>query len=274
MNRSQRYFISLAGSLFLAFGLYHAPVQAATGDGDGTPAIWKEDFSDTTLTKGSLIPEGWTVRGKPGTKPAVFSVIKDDADVSPYLHIEADNASATLITKAEGLDLRKTPMLKWRWRIVELPQGADGRVSAKDDQAIGIYIGTGGFGSNKSISYRWDTLTPKGSEGNASYGAGTVKVKWYTLRNGDDAKKGEWISEERDIAKDFKDAWGFYPEKVYVSVSCNSQYTGTKASADLNWIEFAPGVDYSLAEVSDQKKSSQTISKSFSATSTQDRVIN
>jgi hypothetical protein len=274
MNKSQRYFISLAGSLFLAFGFHNTAVHADTEKEKGMPAIWKEDFSDTTLTKGSLVPDGWTVRGKPGTKPAVFSVINDDTGASPYLHIEADNASATLITKAEGIDLNTTSLLKWRWRIVELPQGADGRISAKDDQAIGIYVGTGGFGSNKSISYRWDTLTPKGSEGNASYGAGTVKVKWYTLRNSDDAKKGEWISEERDIAKDFKDAWGFCPKKVYVSVSCNSQYTGTRAAADLNWIEFVPSVDHGLAEIHDQKKSSLTISRNVSATPAQDRVIN
>ena len=88
----------------------------------------------------------------------------------------------------------------------------------------------------KSVSYRWDTETPKGSEGNCAYGAGTIKIKWFALRNKEDTL-GEWFTEERNVAEDFYKAWGYYPEDVYVSISCNSQYTGGKASADLDWIE-------------------------------------
>jgi len=152
--------------------------------------------------------------------------------------MEADKASGNLITSVDGIDIAKSPLLRWRWRATVLPNGADGRVRALDDQAIGIYIGSGSTLSNKSISYRWDTETPKGTEGNCSYGMGTVKVKWFTLRNKEDVKDNAWLVEERNIAEDFKQAWGFYPEKIYLSVSCNSQYTGSRAGADLDWVEF------------------------------------
>lgn len=259
MSKFLKYTI-LVGGFFCLTAAFSAPASRAdAGDGVNVSSIWKEDFTATTPKKGIDFPDNWTVRGKPGTKPAVFSVMKDDNDGLAYLHAEADNASATIITHAEGVDIRKASLLKWRWRIEELPAGADGRDRSKDDQAMGIYVGTGGIGSNKSISYRWDTVTPKGSEGTATYGAGTVKVKWYTLRNADDVKPGEWIVEERDIAKDFMDAWGFYPEKVYISVCCNSQYTGTKAAADLSFIELSRGIDYTLADTAIQKKSLSTI---------------
>jgi len=134
--------------------------------------------------------------------------------------------------------LQETPFLKWQWRVKTLPKGADGRNKKMDDQAIGIYVGTGSLLNNKSVSYRWDTDTPKGAEGNCVYGRGVIKVKWFTLRNAEDAKEGRWFTETRNVAEDFKKAWGFYPKKFYLSVSCNSQYTGTRAIADLDWIKF------------------------------------
>ncbi|MEA3490025.1 MAG: DUF3047 domain-containing protein [Candidatus Omnitrophota bacterium] len=199
---------------------------------------WREDFGSVSPEGRPVIPRGWEKRGKPGTPPAIFSVVRDDKDGLSFLRVEADKASASLICKVKGVDLEKMPVLRWRWRAVTLPEGADGRERKKDDQAIGIYVGTGKGLGKKSISYRWDTETPKGTEGNCAYGGGTIKVKWFTLRDREDAVKKEWFVDERDFMKDFENAWGFRPGKVYMSVSCNSQYTGTDAAADLDWIEF------------------------------------
>ena len=197
---------------------------------------WKKDFSSALPGKGG-IPDGWVVKGKPGTKQAVFSVVDNAKGGASFLHMEADSASASLITKVDDVDLKKTPILRWQWRMDILPQGADGRIKSKDDQAISIYVGTGSAFNNKSISYRWDTETPKESEGNCSYGLGAVKIKWHTLRNKED-RCGRWFIEERNVAEDFKNAWGFYPDTLYISISCNSQYTRSQADADLGWIEF------------------------------------
>jgi hypothetical protein len=199
--------------------------------------VWKEDFVSVPSYGRAAIPEGWVLRKKPGTKSAIFSAMKDPQRGLSFLRMKADSASASLITRLDGIDIKKTPLLKWRWRATRLPNGADGRVESKDDQAIGIYIGSGSPLNNKSVSYRWDTETPKGAKGSSAYGLGWIKVKWFTLRNKKDCKKGRWFTEERNVAEDFKDAWGFYPATVYLSISCNSQYTGSTASAELNWIE-------------------------------------
>ncbi len=199
---------------------------------------WKEEFTPVPGAGKVVLPKGWAVRGKLGTKQAVFSLATDPKESNSFLHMEADKASASLISRVKGVDIKKTPLLRWRWRARTLPEGADGRRKARDDQAIGIYVGAGSTLNNRSISYRWDTETPKGAEGNCSYGSGFVKVKWYTLRNKEDAADGRWFIEERNVAEDFKKAWGFSPTEVYVSVSCNSQYTDSRAAADLEWIEF------------------------------------
>lgn len=199
---------------------------------------WKEDFRLPAAKDTSSIPEGWKIRNKPGTPPAVFLIEEDKTAGISFLDMKADEASASILSRPDGVNAEKTPVLKWSWKAFQLPKGADGREKSKDDQAIGIYVGTGSMLNNKSISYRWDTDTPKGAEGTVSYGGGIVKVKWITLRNSEDMAAGKWLVEERNWAEDFNKAWGFYPEKIYLSVSCNSQYTNSKAEAGLAWIEF------------------------------------
>lgn len=202
------------------------------------PRGWVETFDTPSHSGKNLLPEGWVIKNKPLTKPAVFSISADAAENTSVLSMKADRASASLITHAGAVDLEKTPILRWRWRVKKLPVGADGRSKTTDDQAIGIYVGTGSTMDNKSVSYRWDSETPKGSEGNTAYGLGTVKVKWYTLRNKEDAVGGLWLTEESNVAEDFLNAWGFVPGDIYLSVSCNSQYTGSEAEAELDWIGF------------------------------------
>ncbi len=214
-------------------------VAAVTFAAADVVAKWKSDFQFNGKKDEKILPKGWEKKTKIGTDAADFYLVKDEKDNLTYLHMEANKATASVICSPEKIKIKETPVIKWKWRVNTLPTGADGRVEAKDDQAIGIYVGSGSMFSKKSISYRWDTETPKGAEGTCAYGAGTIKIKWFTLRNKDDAT-GEWFTEERNVAEDFNKAWGYYPDEIYISVSCNSQYTGTKASADLNWIEILP----------------------------------
>ncbi len=206
---------------------------------------WRESFDAPEISEKeksedseeSLLPEGWELRGKPGTPAAVFRVEK--VGDSTVLRMKADKASASVLCNPENVDLKKFPVLSWRWKVNVLPENADGRKEEKDDQAIGIYVGTGSFFRKKSVSYRWDTLTPKDSAGKCSYGVGTIKIKWFTLRNENDGT-GNWYVDSRNIAEDFKKAWGECPDEFYISISCNSQYTGTKAEAVIDWIKLVP----------------------------------
>ena len=62
-----------------------------------------------------------------------------------------------------------------------------------------------------------------------------MKAKWFALRNEQD--EGSFFVEERNVARDFERAFGFVPDEVNIAVTCNSQYTGTAAAAELDWIE-------------------------------------
>ncbi|MDX2166067.1 MAG: DUF3047 domain-containing protein [Deltaproteobacteria bacterium] len=214
--------------------------RAATGLGllvllvaSAAPATapWREDFGAT--------PPGWELRTKPNTKVTQFRVDPSGAAGSGVLVMEADDASATFATQLEGIDLRRTPILRWRWRVLSLPTRADGRDAARDDQAVALYVSHGGILGQRSIAYRWDTETPVGSEGTATYVAGVVKVHWITLRNAQDGVD-TWFTEERDVAADFQRAFGFVPDDPIIAVSSNSQYTQSRAVAELDWVELGP----------------------------------
>jgi hypothetical protein len=202
---------------------------AAAGSEDSAGG-WREDFSKQ--------PPGWEIRRKPGVPLADFNVEPAEEAQDGALGMTAIDASGMFATKLEHVDLRRTPILRWRWRASVLPAGADGRDSDRDDQAIAIYVSTGNVLRQKSISYRWETDTPVGSEGEATYAAGIVKTKWFAVRNKKDI--GSFFVEERNVARDFERAFGFVPEEVNIGVTCNSQYTGTSAAAELDWIELVP----------------------------------
>ncbi|MEO8602805.1 MAG: DUF3047 domain-containing protein [bacterium] len=198
---------------------------SATARGD---APWREEFH--------AMPPGWELRTKPGTKVTQFRVDPAGADGSGVLVMEADDASATFAVKLKTVDLNRTPTLRWRWRALALPTDADGRVSERDDQAIAVYVSHGGILGQRSIAYRWETKTPIGAEGTATYAAGVVKTHWIALRNEQDGL-GTWFTEERNVAADFQRAFGFIPDDPIIAITCNSQYTDSHAAAELDWIE-------------------------------------
>jgi len=206
---------------------------------------WCEDF--IAENKEGNLPEGWEINAtKWGVNKTSFELKNTKEEKKAIscligvLKVFADEATGALFCKPyKNVDLKKTPIIRWRWRVDTFPKGGDGRKSGSDDQAIAIYIGANDWMLKKSISYRWETETPKGYEGNTSYGGGAVKVKWFCLRN---RKSGEdkWLIEERNIANDFKKAFGFVPKEFVLSIGANSQNTKSESLAYIDYIEFLP----------------------------------
>ena len=108
------------------------------------------------------------------------------------MRITADSASGVLLRELKNIDLKKYPWIRWRWKADKLPVNADARIKSKDNQGIALYVGYGKF-SRKSISYTWETMTPKNSSGKAKYN-GLVTVFWTCLRNRQDGM-GNWYIE-------------------------------------------------------------------------------
>ena len=204
---------------------------------------WRENF--VAEKKEGTLPNGWEIKAtKWGVNETSFELKHRKYDpistAIGVLKIFASKATGALFCEPyKSVDLTKTPILRWRWRVSTFPKGGDGRKDGKDDQAIAIYIGASDWMVKKSISYRWETETPKGFIGDLSYAGGAVKVKWFCLRN-QKSGKDKWLIEERNIAKDFKKAFGFIPKEFALSIGANSQNTDSKSLAFIDYIEFLP----------------------------------
>ena len=220
---------------------------------------WTEDF--VAGDKEGDLPHGWEINAtKWGVNKTSFELDdrkEEKKAVSPIigvLKVFADKATGALFCEPyKKVDLKKTPIIRWRWRVNKFPKGGDGRKSDSDDQAIAIYVGANDWMVKKSISYRWETNTPKGYVGNISYAGGAVQVKWFCLQNKKSGKE-KWIIEERNIAKDFKKAFGFIPEEFVLSIGANSQHTKSESLAFIDYIEFLPLAKVKILKVAEKSK--------------------
>ena len=216
----------------LAFSVFSAlPLFAADG--------LRITFSPETYSKKTKLPEKWHLQGKLFTAKPDYEIVFDKALNTNVLRVTTDKASGAILYDITGV-LQKYPVMRWKWRVDALPKGADGRYPDVDDQAISLYVGVGRISTN-SVSYRWDTETPKQSRGNVAYGAGMVKVDWLTLRNKEDLV-GVWHTDQVNAAEDLKRICGgkLPDHDVALSICTNSQYTKSRVQADVAWIEFLP----------------------------------
>ena len=230
MNRNRLY--ATLAAAFVLTGLSAVQLFAAEG--------YIENFSPNKKDVKTSYPENWALDGtKIGVNPTKFEVQSDPScSENGKLVVTCNKATGALMTDlTKKVDLNKTPIMRWRWRIVQLPEGADGRPGGKDDQGIALYIGANGFLTKNSIAYRWETKTPVGYVGTAKYGGGLVKVHFFAIRN-EDSPIGKWVMEERNVAADFEKAYGKVPKEFALSVCANSQYTGTQTKAEVDYIQF------------------------------------
>ncbi len=201
-------------------------------------ASWRTDWNKFTKKKDKKFPTDWVLKGTKWGVPSTNFYIQEDKKLKQnILVVDANKSTSTIIYNlSDKVDLNKTPIMRWSWKVEKFPTKADGRKSKTDDQVLGIYIGSGSF-RQKSVAYRWETETPKNHEGTTSYGGGFVAVKWFAINNKKD-KTDTWITVERNVALDYKKAYKFIPKDFAITIAGNSQYTKSHGIGMVAFIEF------------------------------------
>jgi hypothetical protein len=182
------------------------------------------------------IPDGWK-GGNWGSPRYDFEIV--DVNGQRVLHLKSEGDSSTVSREIKDkVNLKKTPILEWRWRITQLPRGADARKAATDDQAGQIYVTWPRFPEtvrSRIIGYIWDTTAPVGSIFKSEK-TGTVH---YVVVESGPAKLGRWITEQRNVAEDFKKIYGGAPDGPGVlSIAIDSDDTRSTAEAFVGPILF------------------------------------
>lgn len=197
-----------------------------------SPVGWREDFNDPAVWHKMPPNRNWRYDGGKIAVPLTKFHVSEGA-----LVIEAERSSGALMTMPR-VDLRKYPILHWRWRVRNLPARADGRDPKLDDQAATLYVGTGGPLNRKALAFRWETVTPKGHQGTVRYLGGIVTVEHFCLRN-QSSPINEWVEESVNVVELFQKVYGIVPgpDDYIVSFGANSQYTNSHTFAEFDFVE-------------------------------------
>ncbi len=198
-------------------------------------------FNAPTLPGG--IPQGWKLEKKTG-RPLMNLEKNGNAF---YLRLISRGDSSFGIRKEAKVDVKKFPILSWRWMVTKLPKGGDVRKCATDDQAVQVYVAfkeAGPMGLNTPvIGYIWDNDAPKGWSGRSPQ-IGGGKLRYIVLRNKTD-RTGKWYTEKRNIYEDYKrlfaDINGGEPQGTTtgLQIYINSQRTKSPAESMIGDIYFS-----------------------------------
>lgn len=126
------------------------------------------------------------------------------------------------------VDIYETPILNWKWRIHDIPDGAKETDKKKNDTAASIYVvfdlGKVLFRKvPKSIRYTWSSSLPVGKEKSIFHGNQKIVV----VGSGEDGL-GEWQSFQRNIVEDYQRLFGDPPPNTPLAILILSDGDSTK----------------------------------------------
>ncbi len=151
-----------------------------------------EDFS--AFSVGAVPSDGWSTRG--GEAKGSYSIQQDPG--SDHFLKAVDSGRSVQLFKEKGWDLKKFPYLRWKWRAVRFPTGADERIGEKNDSTAGVYVVfPRRFFVPDAIKYVWSLQVPVDTRITRS-----SRFPMIVVRSGT-AEQGKWMTETRNVREDF-----------------------------------------------------------------------
>lgn len=193
-------------------------------------------------------PDGW----KPLTFPKIpqhtnYDLVRDGDHVVVRA---ASQASSSGYTKEILIDPKEYPIIRWRWKVVNVLKAGDVTRKEGDDYPARLYVTfqyesakVGLFGKAKyeaarliygrypplgAINYIWESRAPVGTAMPNPY---TEQVHMIVVESGA-AKLNTWVTEERNVYEDYKRAFGEDPPMISgVAIMTDTDNTGESAEA-------------------------------------------
>lgn len=194
------------------------------------------------------LPEGWSLFRINDKVPATqFRLL--EAPEQDVLHAVAQNSMAG-ITRKQRVDLAKTPLLCWQWKVKASVAKADLATKAGDDYAARLYVfydvpasqlalsdrvkiklAKSLYGADiptAALNYVWDNQYPIGTLRANAY---TDRTRLIVLQSGN-GKAGQWQRELRDLKQDYVAAFGApAPDVVGLAIATDTDNTLSRAEA-------------------------------------------
>lgn len=132
-------------------------------------------------------------------------------------------------------DLRRHTRLRWDWRAMQLPQGADERKANDTGGALYVTFSTDWLGRPRSIKYTYSSTLPVGTI--VDYG----RLQVIVASSGADGLD-HWITVERDVVADYRQVFGNDPpdRPLLITLWSDSDNTNGVAEVDFDNIVLLP----------------------------------
>ncbi len=210
----------------------------------------------SSATPGGSLPSGWRVAKLPGVTATRFTLAESEGIT--VMQMDASDAGASLF-RPMRIDPNRRPLLSWRWRVQNLIQGADLRRKGGDDLPARLYVMfdypidrlslierakislarsvAGDVVPAAALCYVWDGTLPAGT---TLWNAYTDRVRMVVVESGAE-RRDQWVSEQRDVAADFRAAFGEEPPPISgLAIAADTDQTGETVRAWFGDILFAP----------------------------------
>ncbi len=200
-------------------------------------------------------PAPWRVVGVPGGKIPLTTYAIADMDGRKVLRVEAVKSYGNLVHDLPVAQPGTGSQLRWHWRLDEPLRNADLRRKEGDDSPLKVCalfdmpldklgliernllrIARGVSGEklpSATLCYVWDSKLATGTLLPNAY---TKRVRLIVVNSGEQ-RLGQWVSHERDLAADFKRAFGeesdVLPPLRAVLVGGDADNTGGQS---LGWV--------------------------------------
>ena len=230
------------------------PNSSLTQDRQLEPLVF-DDFSSSAPGE---FPTVWSWRRDRDTGDAekarrdtvdVFRYVTREENGNQYLHVRDEHrpghsVSLYLETKDLGWNLKERPILSWRWRVNEIPAGADERFTETNDSpaTVSLVYGKKFPWTPITIKWVWSSTLPVGA---VAYRPGRGRAYNIVLGTGTD-RLGEWITVERNVYEDYIAIFGKEPQDKPDAIVISSDANRTPGgAADADYDDFKALASYS-----------------------------
>ncbi len=240
-----------AGGLFVALIALLPAALPAHASTDAPQEV--TPFSAST--PGTAFPAPWRHQPLPKVDRENRFDLVDDAGRT-VLRVRSEAAASTFAHPL-AIDPARTPRLSWRWKVSGPVQASDFTRKGGDDYAGRVYVlfdyplerlglgdriklslGRSLFGAElptAAIAYVWGTAQPVEASGPNPY---TDRVRMIVVESGA-ARAGQWVTIQRDIAADFRAAFGeAAPPITGIAISADTDNTGESVTAWFGDLQF------------------------------------
>jgi len=206
----------------------------------------------SSLTPGQILPKEFRLITLPKIAHNKFSLVADEGKT--VLRVDSDNSAGSIgipITVAghKAGAGKGGARLEWRWKVNRILDNAEMEHKLADDYAARVYVLfdvpleslsfvdrskiriarmlAGADVPTAALCYVWDS---KHRIGFTAWSPFTNRLRMIVLQSGP-ARVGQWMAESRDVAADFREAFGFdAPAVTSVAVGNDSDNTDDRVT--------------------------------------------